>query len=183
MGDSNPRYGNPYVSLANWWFQPLTQPSKSLEKFLAEPLLSNAMQRYNIFLKPPNFFINFFHILDKTIIFCEKHHSFRQMPHFSPTLSVFNRHAAIKYSIRTTYKIRKKRATHHHELSSKYKSGILFLLPLWLCSHSRGRTEKQHEDSDGTCLYQHFQLSQKFKLKGADTTKEGSPLLDGSNEP
>jgi hypothetical protein len=55
--------------------------------------------------------------------------------------------------------------------------------PLWLCSHSRGRTEKQHEDSDGTCLYQHFQLSQKFKLKGADTTKKGSPLLDGSNEP
>ena len=26
-GDSNPRYGNPYVSLANWWFQPLTHPS------------------------------------------------------------------------------------------------------------------------------------------------------------
>ena len=30
VGDSNPRYGNPYVSLANWWFQPLTQPSKML---------------------------------------------------------------------------------------------------------------------------------------------------------
>ena len=27
LGDSNPRYGNPYVSLANWWFQPLTQTS------------------------------------------------------------------------------------------------------------------------------------------------------------
>ncbi len=26
-GDSNPRYGNPHVSLANWWFQPLTHPS------------------------------------------------------------------------------------------------------------------------------------------------------------
>ena len=26
-GDSNPRYGNPYVSLANWWFQPLTHTS------------------------------------------------------------------------------------------------------------------------------------------------------------
>ena len=26
-GNSNPRYGCPYVSLANWWFQPLTQPS------------------------------------------------------------------------------------------------------------------------------------------------------------
>ena len=74
VGDSNPRYGNPYVSLANWWFQPLTQPSKSLEKFLAEPLLSNAMQRYNIFLKPPNFFINFFHISCKSLTFCDKHH-------------------------------------------------------------------------------------------------------------
>ena len=27
LGDSNPRYGYPYVSLANWWFQPLTQTS------------------------------------------------------------------------------------------------------------------------------------------------------------
>ena len=27
LGDSNPRYGNPHVSLANWWFQPLTQTS------------------------------------------------------------------------------------------------------------------------------------------------------------
>ncbi len=28
-GDSNPRYSYPYVSLANWWFQPLTHLSKS----------------------------------------------------------------------------------------------------------------------------------------------------------
>ena len=27
-GDSNPRYSYPYVSLANWWFQPLTHPTK-----------------------------------------------------------------------------------------------------------------------------------------------------------
>ena len=27
-GDSNPRYPFEYVSLANWWFQPLTHPSK-----------------------------------------------------------------------------------------------------------------------------------------------------------
>ena len=27
-GDSNPRYPFGYVSLANWWFQPLTHPSK-----------------------------------------------------------------------------------------------------------------------------------------------------------
>ena len=25
--DSNPRYSFPYVSLANWWFQPLTHTS------------------------------------------------------------------------------------------------------------------------------------------------------------
>ena len=29
-GDSNPRYPFEYVSLANWWFQPLTHPSKWL---------------------------------------------------------------------------------------------------------------------------------------------------------
>ena len=28
LGDSNPRYGYPYGSLANCWFQPLTQTSK-----------------------------------------------------------------------------------------------------------------------------------------------------------
>ena len=27
LGDSNPRYGYPYGSLANCWFQPLTQTS------------------------------------------------------------------------------------------------------------------------------------------------------------
>ena len=29
LGDSNPRYGYPYGSLANCWFQPLTQTSKT----------------------------------------------------------------------------------------------------------------------------------------------------------
>ena len=29
LGDSNPRYGYPYGSLANCWFQPLTQTSSS----------------------------------------------------------------------------------------------------------------------------------------------------------
>ena len=38
LGDSNPRYGYPYVSLANWWFQPLTQTS------LNPHSLSNAVQ-------------------------------------------------------------------------------------------------------------------------------------------
>ena len=92
VGDSNPRYGNPYVSLANWWFQPLTQPSKSLEKFLAEPLLSNAMQRYNFFLKPPNFFINFFHFSLKSPTFCWKYRTFSQTRHFPPTLFISHRH-------------------------------------------------------------------------------------------
>ncbi len=31
-GDSNPRYSFPYVSLANWWFQPLTHPSGCFSK-------------------------------------------------------------------------------------------------------------------------------------------------------
>ena len=78
------------------------------------------MQRYNIFLKPPNFFINFFLISCKSLTFCDKHHSFHLMPHFSTTLSASNRHTAIKYSIRTTYKERKRRATHHYELPSEY---------------------------------------------------------------
>mgnify|MGYP007050040029 CR=1 FL=1 len=30
LGDSNPRYGYPYGSLANCWFQPLTQTSNLL---------------------------------------------------------------------------------------------------------------------------------------------------------
>ena len=30
LGDSNPRYGYPYGSLANCWFQPLTQTSNKL---------------------------------------------------------------------------------------------------------------------------------------------------------
>jgi hypothetical protein len=35
VGDSNPRYGNPHGSLANCWFQPLTQPSLALLSFSA----------------------------------------------------------------------------------------------------------------------------------------------------
>ena len=42
LGDSNPRYGCPYVSLANWWFQPLTQTSFLL-RFLAD---SNRRTRF-----------------------------------------------------------------------------------------------------------------------------------------
>ena len=38
-GDSNPRYGYPYDSLANCWFQPLTHPS---------PFWKNGLQRNNL---------------------------------------------------------------------------------------------------------------------------------------
>ena len=43
LGDSNPRYGYPYVSLANWWFQPLTQTSFLFSRFLAD---SNRRTRF-----------------------------------------------------------------------------------------------------------------------------------------
>ena len=42
-GDSNPRYPFEYVSLANWWFQPLTHPSKG--RFVVDIIFSNAAQR------------------------------------------------------------------------------------------------------------------------------------------
>ena len=99
MGDSNPRYGNPYVSLANWWFQPLTQPSNDLGMFLAEPLLSNAMQRYNFFLKPPNFFVNFFSFCSKIVCFRGINYTFLQFMQSLPysashsiLLSIFSPH-------------------------------------------------------------------------------------------
>ena len=41
-GDSNPRYGNPYVSLANWWFQPLTHPSGTVRSELQEEVRKGA---------------------------------------------------------------------------------------------------------------------------------------------
>ena len=47
-GDSNPRYGNPYGSLANCWFQPLTHPSKM------------RVQRYDYFFVSANFWATFF---------------------------------------------------------------------------------------------------------------------------
>ena len=58
LGDSNPRYGNPYVSLANWWFQPLTQTSFLL--LSNSTLFANAVQRYRFFSFSPNVFLSFF---------------------------------------------------------------------------------------------------------------------------
>ena len=60
-GDSNPRYGNPYGSLANCWFQPLTHPSLRTLEFETvglSPWLR--VQRYNYFLNPANFSRFFF---------------------------------------------------------------------------------------------------------------------------
>ena len=44
-GDSNPRYSYPYVSLANWWFQPLTHPSFEVMMpiFFSSPKLKTAI--------------------------------------------------------------------------------------------------------------------------------------------
>ena len=53
-GDSNPRYSYPYVSLANWWFQPLTHTSLNLHCF------SNAVQMYGKLLDYANLSIIFF---------------------------------------------------------------------------------------------------------------------------
>ncbi len=47
LGDSNPRYGNPYVSLANWWFQPLTQTSSTSRKCGAKVVLYLQMVKQN----------------------------------------------------------------------------------------------------------------------------------------
>ena len=52
-GIRTPGTVNPYVSLANWWFQPLTQTSFLL--IFMRRYLSNAMQRYYIFLNYQTF--------------------------------------------------------------------------------------------------------------------------------
>ena len=49
-GDSNPRYGYPYDSLANCWFQPLTHLSVQLKLFLRSTEREKAAQRYDIYL-------------------------------------------------------------------------------------------------------------------------------------
>ena len=47
-GDSNPRYGNPYVSLANWWFQPLTHTSMSFVLYSLELRCKDMLKFLNI---------------------------------------------------------------------------------------------------------------------------------------
>ena len=56
-GDSNPRYPYEYVSLANWWFQPLTHPSLWVRHIVVLP---NALQRYVYLIVCANFSTIFF---------------------------------------------------------------------------------------------------------------------------
>ena len=60
VGDSNPRYGNPHVSLANWWFQPLTQPSNRILLPNQQASFSNAGAKILHFFCSTKFFCNFF---------------------------------------------------------------------------------------------------------------------------
>ena len=53
LGDSNPRYGNPYGSLANCWFQPLTQTSLGCPE--KSTFSQMRVQRYKHFFLLPNF--------------------------------------------------------------------------------------------------------------------------------
>ena len=62
LGDSNPRYGYPYGSLANYWFQPLTQTSLRSFDVITESfsLISwLRMQRYEYIFISPNFSLTF----------------------------------------------------------------------------------------------------------------------------
>ena len=47
-GDLNPRYGYPYVSLANWWFQPLTHTSMSFALHFLELRCKDMLKFLNI---------------------------------------------------------------------------------------------------------------------------------------
>ncbi len=65
LGDSNPRYPNRYGSLANCWFQPLTQTSlPGLPKQLITEL---RVQRYGKKFNPPNFLQYFFESTSKEV--------------------------------------------------------------------------------------------------------------------
>ena len=63
-GDSNPRYGYPYDSLANCWFQPLTHPSPRLARnrqFLPEcAFLPKAAAKVLLFFDMTKYFCVFF---------------------------------------------------------------------------------------------------------------------------
>ena len=62
VGDSNPRYGNPHGSLANCWFQPLTQPSSRILNRINQASFSNASAKVLHFSDSTKSFCNFFSI-------------------------------------------------------------------------------------------------------------------------
>ena len=68
-GDSNPRYGYPYDSLANCWFQPLTHPSprrSANRQFrLKYAFLSKAAAKVLLFFELTKFFAKKMYILLK----------------------------------------------------------------------------------------------------------------------
>ena len=68
MGDSNPRYGYPHGSLANCWFQPLTQPSSRKSLPNQQASFSNAVAKVLLFSGSTKFFSDYF--LIKMHFFC-----------------------------------------------------------------------------------------------------------------
>ena len=69
LGDSNPRYGNPYGSLANCWFQPLTQTSSAPFSGLPKSIFAQMrVQRYKENMNPANFFCNYFRFTQKNVV-------------------------------------------------------------------------------------------------------------------
>ena len=59
-GDSNPRYGNPYGSLANCWFQPLTSFQKDYGVRNRGVISLIAGAKVQLFFEPTKYFPNFF---------------------------------------------------------------------------------------------------------------------------
>ena len=57
-GDSNPRYPFEYVSLANWWFQPLTHPSKG--RFVVDVIFFKCSAKISGIFETANFFALFY---------------------------------------------------------------------------------------------------------------------------
>ncbi len=57
-GDSNPRYGNPYGSLANCWFQPPFQKDPGVRNLGV--ISSNAGAKVQPFFQSCKYFANFF---------------------------------------------------------------------------------------------------------------------------
>ena len=59
-GDSNPRYPFEYVSLANWWFQPLTHPSR--DGAVVEQRFSKRSAKISRIFESANFFALFYFV-------------------------------------------------------------------------------------------------------------------------